>query len=539
MVKLNCFKIISQKPDKYFDNIALFIGFGSLIFGLIISLFREVGTFEVETDFYGVYAMEAQNILIGKHYTYQHNPPGYCLILAGITYLTKDIFFAGKLISAVATMIFTYINYLLIKYLFEAKIALIITIISLFAIIPSSLVASTDILGASVIITTIWLYLRQKNNRFFDYFWTGIVAGIAYLIRANAIFVSMGIIISLLLINPHQLTIKKRFLAISLFLMGLILIISPWLIYNTQLNGSPFSSTAYAQIAAHFYHPQGDSFITSVNEMSAKFKSFSEVVFYNPVTFLKRYFQDILFVNISSLLVSKYLVFELIKADFSWFQILIIVLPALTVFTTGLFFIIMDNKDKNIWKIRITWLLINLFGYLILGLVGFNRRYYLFLLPLIFLIIIYPVYYRRIFAKFLSKKFGQLTISKLLILGLTFAVIITGCLETYFLLANEPKYLLKIADFLKQKYPSEQTMIVRKPHLAYLSGFKQVFPLAETAEEYLIEAKKVNAKLIVYSDYETKLWPGLKSLKNPQLLPKNFQLIYQDKPSNTLVYEIK
>ncbi len=525
--------------NRLLDIIVLCFCFGILIFCLFISYFRQVGTFAVETDFYGVYAIEASNILTGKLYTYQHNPPGYCLILAGVTYLTKDIFLAGKLISTFSTPIFIWINYLTLKYLFEATIALIVTIISLLAFFPSPLVVSTDILGATLIILSIWLYLTQKYLLFLNYFLSGIVAGMAYLVRANAIFISIGIITSLLVINPQQKNMKKRFLSIILFVSGLILIISPWLIYNWQINGSPFASTAYAQIAAHFYHPQGDNFITAVNQMGEKFNSLSEVILYNPTTFIKSYLKDIVFINISSLLVSNFLIQWLINNDFTFDQIFLIVLPALFLFVTGLIFIIKDRINLEISKARITFLFIMFLGYLILGLVGFNRRYYLFMLPCIFLIIIYPIYYQRIFTKILNNKFIKFKVSTLLIIVLTFCVFISAGLETYSLLNSEPKYLIEIAGFLKNKYEPNQNIIVRKPHLAYLSNLNPVFPLAETAEEYLSASEKVHAKLIVYSDYEAKLWQGLKSLKHPEFLPKNFILVYHHRSSNTIIYEIK
>jgi hypothetical protein len=531
------FAVLFRSPFyKNLDNLALLFCFMNLVFCVIISGFREVGTFDVETDFYGVYAIETQNILAGRPYTYQHNPPGYCLLLAAITYLTKDIFFAGKLISALTSSIFAYVNYVVIKYLFEEKIALIITIITLCAVIPYSLVASTDVLGATLIVASIWLYLRPKKYWFSEYLGVGCLAGIGYLIRSNIIFVGMAIVISLIIINPHQVTIKKRCGGIIVFLSGLLLVITPWLLYNWELNGSPFHSSAYAQIAAHFYHPQGDSFITAVNEMMSQFNSFSEVIFYDPIIVFTKYFQDVLFLNISSLLVSKFLLYQLIELGWSWWQILIFVAPALTVFSTGLFLVI---REPNIRKTRVAWLLINLLGYLILGLVGFSRRYYLFLLPVIFLFVIYPFFYTSLIRDFLAKRIPRFPIAKFFILSLIVSVFLSGGLECYYLLHNEPKYLLKIADFLKHKYPAAEVIIVRKPHLAYLSQLKYSFPLATTPEEYLREAKSVNAKLIVYSDYEAKLWPGLQNLANPDLLPKNFHLVYAHSSSNTLIYEIK
>lgn len=59
------------------------------LLALFIGSFREVGVFGVENDFYEVYAVQAKNILAGGFYTYKHNPPGYCLLLAATTFFLR------------------------------------------------------------------------------------------------------------------------------------------------------------------------------------------------------------------------------------------------------------------------------------------------------------------------------------------------------------------------------------------------------------------------------------------------------------------
>jgi hypothetical protein len=528
---------IKNKDDRY-DRITLILSLSIILICLVISYFREVGTFGVETDFYGVYAIQAENMLAGKPYTYQHNPPGYCLLLAIFTYFVDDTFTAGKIISALATGMFTYISYFLLSIFTKKRLAFIVTIISLVAILPYSFTASTDVLGSTLIISSIWFFLKRQKvtiSKNTNYFLSGLIAGCAYLTRANAIFVSLSILTSIFIFNPHRETFKKILIASAIFIAGLMLIVLPWLVYNWKINGSPFASTAYAQLAAHFYHPQGDNLITSVNEMRDKFKSLTEVILYDPVNFISIYSKDILFVNIPTVFVSKFL---LSKAEFPVYQILIT--PPLILFALGFYCLLRDirtyNKEKQS-KI-FTFLFVNLLGYLILGLVGFSRRYYFFLFPCLFLIIVYPIYRSPFWRKgFRSYSFPKI-ISTTLIILLTSSLPITASIETYNLFASEPKYLLEIATFLQSKISPHQTIIVRKPHLAYLAKLNPVFPLANTAEEYLTVARENQAQYIVYSDDEATLWKGLKSLANPQQLPQEFQLIYRHQPSNTLIYRI-
>lgn len=527
---------------QIYDRFAL--GFCSvvLIIALIIGHFHQVGTFGVETDFYGVYAVQAENIMAGRLYTYQHNPPGYCLLLATVSYLTGNTFVAGKVISAFATAIFGWISYLLIKALFNSSIALATTIFLLLFLIPYSFVAATDVVGALAIIIPLWIFLRDRVLTFNSCFLSGVFAGIAYLIRANAIFVGVGIGFCLLFFNLDRKSLPKRFTKLIVFTAGILLVTLPWLIYNWQINGNPFASTAYFQIAAHFYHPQGDEYVTSWMEMSAKFHSLLEIILYNPPQLLSKYIPDILFFNIRDLLIPSF-----VRDTFQYPTYLLIMALPLLLIMGGFFLLIRDllQGDRDYLQIRLRkkrsiFLLVYLLGYLILGLVGFRLRYYLFIFPLIFCLNIYPLFARQIVTKKRSIEFRKIYLTWLLVIILALPLVGAAYLGSRSIIASEPRYLLEIAEFLKQYSDVDRdlVMIARKPHLAYLAGLKAEFPLAKTADEYLVKAKEIKANYIVYSNYEAELWPGLKALSNPQAITKHFKLIYQDRASNTLIYKI-
>jgi 4-amino-4-deoxy-L-arabinose transferase-like glycosyltransferase len=515
------------------DRLSLILPLIVLSICAIVCYFHQVGAFGVETDFYGIYAIQAENILSGKPYTYQHNPPAYCLLLALFTYFIDDTFIAGKIISILATSLYTWAVYLIISLFIDKKIALAIVFICVLTIVPYPFLASTDVLGAALILTSIWFFLRKQKsldrqpiNNYLNYILSGLIAGCAYLTRSNGIFLILGIVASLLIFNPHRQTQKQKLISAAIFIASSILIISPWLIYNWHINGSPFASTARAQIAAHFYHPEGDKLITSVNEMGEKFKSLTEVIRYDPIALITTYTQDIFFNNLPAILLPKFLVRDRV---FPFYQI--IILSTLILIAFGIYCLLenKNNDDRELQPKILSFLLINLFGYLILGLVGFNRRYYFFLFPCLSLLLIYP-FYRYLLSKITGKIIAGFFLT---------SIAIVACGETYNLLASEPKYLLEMADTLKRKSLPQHTIIVRKPHLAYLAELTPAFPLVNTAEEYLKAAKEIDAKYIVYSDYEATLWQGLKSISNPQTLPREFQLVDRHSPSNTLIYQFK
>jgi len=501
-----------------------------LVLALGIGSGRSVGTFGVESDFYGVYAVQAERILNGESYTYQHNPPLYCLLLAGISLLTKNMFVAGKVISAVSLPLLGWAFYCLLKEIIDYQLAFICSILSVITLFPASFLAATDVVSTLFIFLPVLLFLRSSSLRLKTVFICGILSGIAYLFRTNAIFVPIGIILSILLLDLHRETIRQRCIKVCWFLSGLILIISPWLIYNWQVNSSFFASSAYLQIAANFYHPEGDNLITSLAEMESQFSSLPEVIFRNPFYVLKQYIIDILGFNIPKLFIPLSLV-EQIPA--------LIILPLLWV-GTGLVLFVKELKNNrySLNQKKITaFLIINLLGYLLLGLVGFHRRYYFFIYPCIFLFKIYPLIKLKCFKITLFKPWQKATLTRFLILNLFAGVTIAAGIESYLTLAAEPKYLISIAEFLKASSLPDEIIIIRKPHLAYLADLTPTFPLANTVDEYLKKAQKIGAKYLVYSDYEASLWSGLTVLSNPENLPPSLQLIYHHQATNTLIYQ--
>lgn len=529
MDKINLF---TKKTQRY-DSIALAFCMVVLLVALVIGYFHKVGTFGVESDFYGSYAVQAENIIAGRPYTYQLNPPGYCLLLATVTLLTGDTFVAGKVISAFAAALFGWITYLLLKALFDSRIALTATILSLLTLIPSSFVAATDVVGAVVIMLPLWVFLRPSGLTN-ACFLSGILAGVAYLVRGNAIFVSIGILISLVFIAFNKQTLQHRLMKVGIFTFGVLLITFPWFIYSWYINGNPFTSNAYLQIAAHFYHLEGDKFGTAATEMSSQFNSFSEVLLYDPLRLLKLYFKDVLFLNIPRLFVPQSLIKNL---DFPAYGI--VMAGPLLLVSIGFILLLGDilSHIEELSRKKLIFVLVNFMGYLLLGLVGFHRRYYLFLFPLIFLLIVYPFFRKRVFAVPDYTHFPR-TVSCLLVIILAFSLSGAAYLETKSIIASEPRYLLEIAEFLKSYSSPNEVLISRKPHLAYLAKLKGVFPLVKTADEYLVKAREIKASYIVYSDYEASLWPGLKSLSNPKALPDGFKLIYCHQLTNTLIYKI-
>jgi len=494
-----------------------------LIVALVVGRFHQIGGFGVETDFYGAYAVQAKNLLEGRPYTYLQQPPGYPLLLAAASLLVDDLFLAAKIISAVATAIFGWISYLLVRALFTSRIALATTIVLLPAVFPASILAFSDILGAALKLLVLWAILRRPVLRPTSCMLAGLFGGLAYLVRYDAIFLMIVVAGALLLINPDRESLRHRLAKAGLFACGAILTASPWLVTNWRTHGNPLAGSGYLLVATHFYMPGlQDQFDAALKEpepaaavaqleVATKFQSIQDVVSHDPVRFLRKYLYNLYSHGVG--LGAKVLRF-----------------PAYLIAPVGLVLLLRDLTRR-----RLLYLVVCLFGYLSLGLVGFFQRFYLFLLPLGFLLVAYALF--EALPTTHRLRTVNAPVSWLLLLLIAAPVGVSAYRETSRLIVSEPRYLFGIAEFVKRHSSPGERIIARKPHLAYLAGLVNTFPFVHSADAYLEEARRRGARFIVYSDYEARVWPGLKSLRDPRAVPAGLTLIYYHPPSRTVIYE--
>jgi 4-amino-4-deoxy-L-arabinose transferase-like glycosyltransferase len=496
-----------------------------LISALIVGHLHRIGDFDVETDFYGTYAVQARNLLEGRSYTYPQHPPGYAILLAGTSLLTHDLFVAGKLISAVAVASFAWITYLLFKSLFSSRIALGTVGLLAPAAFPFSFLAASDILGAALKLLPLWALLRHPVLTSKWCLLAGLFAGMAYLVRYDAIFLIISIGFSLLVINLDQVSLQRRLAQAGLFACGAILMASPWLIVNWRMNGSPLANSGYLLVATHFYLPghlqqfdaalreQAPGAAVARLDVASKFHSLVEVVSYDPTKFFGKYFKD-LYSNAGRM------------------AIYVLQFPAYLLAPVGLVLLLLDLSPR-----RLTYLLVCSFGYLSLNLVRFQPRYYLFLFPVAFLSVAYLIFRTMPDRSRLFKV--RVPVGWLVLVVASVFLSVSAYRQTSNVIASEPRYLLEIAGFLRDRSSADEKMIARKPHLAYLAGLVNTFAFVYSGDAYLSEAQARGARYLVYSKYDAKLWPGLLSLRDPAAVPPELKLIYEHPASQTLIYEVE
>jgi hypothetical protein len=506
----------SERMSRYhLAAIASCVAAGLL--ALTVGSAHRIGTFGVETDFYANYAPEAARLLAGESYTYRTNPPGYVVLLAATSLVTGgDMFAAGRLLSALATPLFGALTYLVLGSLVPARVALAATLLALLAVFPHPILASTDVVGAAAMLAPIWLILRPSPRPALAATLAGLLAGLAFLIRYNAIFLVVGGIAALLVFDVQRQSVRRRIASASLLILAWTLTTAPWLAWNQRHYGSLLSSTAPAQMAAHFFYEGGDADGTNVRAARTRFTSMADVVRHDPVRVAVRYVKDVAYLYPARLAEEA------------------VHFPAYLFLGGGLLLLLLRGPSRS----QASFLVLCALGYLLMGLVGFVERYYLFLHPLLFLCVAYFLFE----APTLASGPAQGKRSHLgWVLSAAVAVPLAwqALDSTRATLADEPRHLIPIAQWLRERSDPEDLVIARKPHLAYAAGLRQGWVSATAADEFLEGARRMGARYVVYSPEEGRLWPGLESLRDPEALPPGFTLVRRHEATGLLIYEIR
>ncbi len=232
---MNQLKEVSPKERKYLTAI--------LITAFIIKI---IFAFTIETEIRSdslVYHTLANNIITLGEYSFEGKPTaiissGYPLFLSGVYYLfgTEQIYV--KIIQALLELFTGLIFFYVSRFFFNIKYSLISLFI--FTFLPSNLLYSQTILSEPLfgLLSCIILYFCLKEKFDKKILVLGILWGYAVLVRSS-FALSLLLLPIFLFVYRRQLFEgfkKKRFKRVIqyslLFLLGVLLVLSPWLIRN-------------------------------------------------------------------------------------------------------------------------------------------------------------------------------------------------------------------------------------------------------------------------------------------------------------------
>ncbi|MEX5215583.1 MAG: glycosyltransferase family 39 protein [Nitrospiraceae bacterium] len=504
-----------MSQDRRYDLIAiascLFVG----ILGLWVGASREVGNWGVEADFFSRDVEQTSRILAGEPYTNRHYPPGYAYLLALSSRFTSDLFVAGKILTSLSAVLFGVVTYRLLSSLWGKRLALAATLLVLLTLVPYTFLASVDMPANLALVLSMWLLLRRETSLGLC-LQAGLAAGAAYLLRYNALFLLAGIPLVLLTVADPAEPWRSRLTKVGWFLGAALAVMAPWLLVNWYRNGSPFASDLYQQVAARFYHPQKDAFVWATDEMGKKFNSAWEVLFYDPWRFTKTFLKDVVYGKAHRL---------------AW---RVLEFPSILFAGAGLLLYVHHLNRR-----RAAFLILCLAGYLLHGLAGFAVRFYFFLFPLLFLAVVLPVFQWERLPSPWSGGRVEWAAGWWIFGILALASGYHAYVSTTWLLQTQPTYLMEAATEVRSRAVAGDRMMAIEPHLSYLSKLPfRSGAVANSLDRYVEIVAAEGIRFLVYSKHEEEYWPGLRVLSQPDHMPKSLQVIYEHKPSGTIIYEV-
>ncbi|MDD4857507.1 MAG: glycosyltransferase family 39 protein [Candidatus Krumholzibacteria bacterium] len=178
--------------------------------------------------------------------------PGYPYIIAALRPIVSDGFRAGQIISLVAGILLPLLTYAVMRAMeMEQRTAMVagVFVAASPLLIQQSVYLMSDSLFAAMLMLAFWMALlapgRGRNvHGYPTAFLSGIAFGLAFLVRAQAIFALPSIVWALISRRRR----REAVTGVVLAALAAILIYSPYLVRNLRVFGAPFHSDVSAAL---------------------------------------------------------------------------------------------------------------------------------------------------------------------------------------------------------------------------------------------------------------------------------------------------
>lgn len=506
-----------------------FISLATLLTCAYFSSKHPVGTYGTETDFYHLFAPDADRLAAGQFPENDFQGPGYPALIALVSRLTGDTFVAGKWVSIVSAALLVLLVYALFARLFGYWVGVGAAL--LFPVGPEilqfSISATTDIYFLLLCLAAFVVFVSRPLPAAWRMALAGIITSLAYLTRYNGLFLFVTLLFAILVLNACERAWKGRLLLATLFVAVFFATAAPWFYANYKHYGSPFYNANYLNMATAFYPElvNGNVFQDGTRPLREKFHSFGEVFFHDPWRIIKRYP-----LNLFENFVETFSARGVIK----W-------LGALGVL--GFFMALWrERKSKDV----MTLLTALVMYFLLMGLNHWEARYYFFVgvgfTGLAVYALVGGLELLRERRPWLKRPIFGLLPAVLVVVAFAHGLVYAKENLTDFL-NSHPLEVVAARDFILQREGAARRglrIVARKPHLSYLSRQEWVFlPPVKSLDEFHEWLKKNPVDYIAIGTRELKERKSLKALGDPQTAPPWLETVYVSRKPLFILYKPK
>jgi Dolichyl-phosphate-mannose-protein mannosyltransferase len=485
------------------------------------------GTYATETDFYHYYAPDAARIAAGQFPENKFQGPGYPAALALVAHLTgrrDDLFTAAKWFSVVCAVACGGLIFLLFSRVFDFWVGLGAQAVAVVSgeFPQFSIQAATDVFFLLLCLAIPAVLLSERLPVRGRVMAAGALAGAAYVVRYNGLFLLVVCLTGILVLNLFEQPLRRRLPACAMFLAMFLLVASPWLYANAKHRGSPFYNANYLNLATEFY-PElagGEVNQDGTRALERRFRSFADVLRHDPARLLARYPVNLW----ESLRLSIHE--ELVQPWVGWMAWL------------GAALALIGRRSKSVRLL----LLSGAFYLLLMALNHWETRYYFFLMALYAGFAVFAV--RRVFL--LAKAAGWLrspaaALAPAVLIALMFALSLAkGRNNLRLFLDSHPAEVLAARDYLQRAGIRDRRIVARKPHLAYLTRNEWVFfPPVQSLDELHAWLNENRVDYVAISRREIKERRKLAPLGKPKNAPDWLQAVWANDDPTFVLYAPK
>ncbi len=465
------------------------------------------GNFATETDFYHLYAPDAERIAAGQFPRNTFQGPGYPALLSLIAGMTGgDLFTIGKWFSVVCAVLVGFLTFKLFARLFDYWVGIGAQLIVLVSgeFPQFAINATTDIFFLLICLLVLTVFMSESLSVRRRMALAGALIGLAYLTRYNGVFLLAVCLIGIVLLNLFEQRWGERWVSAVILVAAFFIAASPWLYANYKHQGSPFYNTNYLNLATEFYPDlvAGKTNQDGTRVLEEKFHSFGDVLRYDPKRIITHYpinLYESLRLSIRD---------NLVNEPVGWSALL------------GMALALIGQKSKKVLLVLIAGTLY----LLMMALTHWETRYYFFILVLYSGFAVYAVL--RLSELVRTHRWFWQPVTAFIPVALVAVMWSMSLAESRKdvrrFLDSQPIELIEASNYLNSVNPQSARLriVARKPHLPYLSRNEWVFfPPVKSIEEFRAWVENSNVDYIAVGKRELKERKDLASLGDPKHAP--------------------
>ena len=494
-----------------------------LLYGIYWALqaftIHRLGNYSVETDFYWKYGPAAQALREGRVLieNFDSKGWGYPLVVAAFSWLGLDLFRAGQVISLLSACVAAFCVFRIHRRLLGSALAFLTVLLLLgnLTFVTNTYQVGTDMFFFAVLIASIALLLAPPRPGWKAIAASGLLAGWAFTTRYNGLILWPASVIALVLILDQESPLSVRLRRAALWSGAFLLAAAPWLGVNWAHTGNPLTNNNYTNVGyAVFGEGNWESFFYGGTR---KIHSFADVVLLDPGRFVR---------------VMLWSIANHVKRDATE-----LVPPLWSIFALFGLLLVMLRWRTRLWG---AYLLFGAFTFLTLVPVFWGARFSLPMLAFYSALAVAPFGWEKVAGRVerFERRFPVRIFVFLLlwIPGIVSAYARAGDPENPEAIQVGPYETMDAIAYLRENARGE-TLLARKPHVAFLSGLKFApLPQVDTPAALHETARHVGARYLLVSRAELALRQAIQPFADPEARIPGFRRVFES--PGALLYEV-